>query len=155
VGAVRGGGARAGGCESIFSFDGDPALCRRRPPPESLADERVIVRVIESPGPNERLLLARVRYLAPGANRYINRLVYATAEKVRPAGEGLAGVRQGDTLRVSATYNSRTKRAGCEADVSNWTANAGQCCNGAWVSLHTLDGVTRSSVGRRPGRGLR
>ena len=131
------------GCESLFSLDGDPELCARKPPTESVTNELVIVRVVENAGANERLVLDRVRYLAPGDERYINRVIFATTEKVRPAVEGLGGVQRGDSLRVSTTYTSAVRGGGYEAYISNWSANEGQCWDGGWVSQHTLESVAR------------
>jgi hypothetical protein len=133
------------GCESIFSLDGNPKLCRRQPSNESVTNELVIVRAIQTPGPYERLVLDRVRYLAPGDERYLNRVIFATTEKVRPEGQGLGGVERGDTLRVSTTYASLVRGGGYEAYISNWAAREGKCWDGAWVSLHTLDSFTRSA----------
>jgi hypothetical protein len=131
------------GCslESLVSFDGNPRLCARKPPTESVTNELVIVRVVENAG--ARLVLDRVRYLAPGDDRYINRVIFATTEKVRPAVEGLGGVQRGDSLRVSTTYTSTVRGGGYEAYISNWAANEGECWDGGWVSQHTLEAVAR------------
>ncbi|HLM67998.1 MAG TPA: hypothetical protein VK358_10750 [Longimicrobium sp.] len=133
------------GCEAMISPDGDPELCRQRPYPESVVNERVVVRVIESPGPTERLVLDRLRYQAPADQRNFNRVIFATTEKVRPAGQGLAGIQRGDTLQVSTTYTSFVRGGGYEAYISNWAANEGDCWDGRWVSLHTLESVSRSA----------
>jgi hypothetical protein len=131
------------GCESLLSLDGNPRLCARKPSSESLVNERVIVRVVENSGSRERLVLDRVRYLAPGDERYLNRVVFATTEKVRPADQGLGGVQRGDTLVVSTTYTSLVRGGGYEAYISDWAANEGKCFDGGWVSQHTLESVAR------------
>jgi hypothetical protein len=133
------------GCGSLLSLDGDPELCARKPSSESVADELVIVRAIENPGPHERLVLDRVRFLSPGDERYLNRVVFATTEKVRPGDQGLGGVRRGDQLRVSTTYTTLVRGGGYEAFISTWAANEGECWDGGWVSLHTLESVERTA----------
>lgn len=133
------------GCGSLLSLDGDPELCARKPSDESVTDEVVIVRAVENGGSRERLVLDRARYLAPGDEGYPNRVIFATTEKVRPADQGLAGVRRGDRLRVTTTYTGLVRGGGYEAFIANWAANEGECWDGAWVSLHTLERVERTA----------
>jgi hypothetical protein len=135
-----------GGCESLLTLDGDPELCARKPSSASVADELVIVRAVENPGSHERLVLDRVRFLGPtGDEGSLDRVVFATTEKVRPAGQGLADVRRGDILRVTTTYASFVRGGGYEAFIDNWAANEGECWEGGWVSLHTLERVERTA----------
>lgn len=128
------------GCESLLTLDGNPELCARKPVTEAVTSELAIVRVVEQPGAHERLLLDRVRYLGTEFDqRYPNRLIYATTEKVRPAGQGLGGVERGDTVRISSTFSQHVRGGGYEAYVDNWAANEGECWDGGWVSQHSLD----------------
>lgn len=132
------------GCDSLLSWDGDPELCARKPSSESVANELVIVRAVENPGPGERLVLDRVRFLGPGGDEgHLDRVVFATTEKV--AAQGLSGVRRGDTLRVTTTYTRLVRGGGYEAFIDNWAANEGECWEGGWVSLHTLESVERTA----------
>lgn len=134
------------GCDSMLSLDGDPELCARKPSNESVTDELVIVRAVENEGSHERLVLDRVRFLSPGGDEgHLNRVIFATTEKVRPAGQGL-GLRRGDQLRVTTTFTGVVRGGGYEAFVDNWSANEGQCWEGGWVSLHTLDSVARTAA---------
>lgn len=128
-----------GGCESIFSLDGNPKACNQPQLTESVTNELAILRVIQTPGPNERLVLDRVRYLNPTDQRYQNRVIYATTEKLRPAGEGLGGLQQGDTLRISTTYTSQVQDGGYEAFIPNWVINDWDCWEGGMVSVHSLN----------------
>lgn len=137
--------ASLAGCGSLLSLDGDPELCARKPSNESVADELVIVRAVENGGSNERLVLDRMRYLAPGDEGYLNRVIFATTEKVRPADQGLGGLRRGDQLRVTTTYTGLVRGGGYEAFIPAWAANEGECWEGGWVSLHTLESVERTA----------
>jgi hypothetical protein len=126
-------------CESIFSLDGNPKACQQPQLTESVTNELAIVRVVQNPGAGERLVLDRVRYLDPANQRYRNRVIFATTEKLRPAGEGLQGVRQGDTVRISTTYTSQERNGGYEAFIPNWVINEWDCCEGGMVSVHSLN----------------
>lgn len=135
------------GCDSLLSLDGDPELCARKPSNESVTDELVIVRAVENGGSHERLVLDRVRYLSPGGDEgHLNRVIFATTEKVRPADQGLEGLRRGDQLRVTTTYTDVVRGGGYEAFIDDWAANEGECWDGGWVSLHTLESVTRTAA---------
>lgn len=135
------------GCDSLLSLDGDPELCARKPSNESVTDELVIVRAVENGGSRERLVLDRVRFLSPGGDEgHLNRVIYATTEKVRPADQGLEGLRRGDQLRVTTTYTGVVRGGGYEAFIDNWAANEGGCWEGGWVSQHTLESVTRTAA---------
>ena len=127
------------GCESVFGLDGNPKACNQSQLTESITNELAILRVLQSPGQNERLVLDRVRYLDPANGRYRNRVIYATTEKLRPAGEGLQGVREGDTLRISTTYTGQVQDGGYEAFIPNWVINDWDCWEGGMVSVHSLD----------------
>jgi hypothetical protein len=132
------------GCEHLFSLDGDPELCARKPPSEAVTDELVILRVVESSGPHERLVLDRVRYLGTEFDqRYPNRVILATTENVRLAGQGITGVQRGDTLRISSTFTEHVRGGGYEAYIDNWAANEGRCWDGGWVSKHSLQSLVR------------
>ncbi len=129
------------GCGSIFSLDGNPKACQQPQLTESVTNELAILRVVQSPGAHERLVLDRVRYLDPANQRYRNRVIFATTEKLRPAGEGLQGVRQGDTLRISTTYTTQEENGGYEAFIPNWVINEWDCFDGGMVSVHSLDAL--------------
>lgn len=129
------------GCESILSLDGNPKACRQPQLTESVTNELAILRVIQSPGAYERLVLDRVRYLNPADHWYRNRVIFGTTEKLRPAGEGLQGVRQGDTLRISTTYTSQERGGGYEAFIPDWVINEWKCWDGGMVSVHSLDEI--------------
>ncbi len=73
----------------------------------------------------------RVRYLAPGDERYLKRVILATTEKVRPEGQGSGGMERGDTLTVSTTYTSLVRGGGYETYISNRAANEGKSWAGA------------------------
>ena len=126
------------GCDSILSLDGNPKACGRPQLTESVTNELAILRVIQSPGTYERLVLDRVRYL-DADERYRNRVIFATTEKLRPAGEGLGGVRQGDTLRISTTYTTQVQDGGYEAYIPDWVINDWDCWEGGMVSVHSLN----------------
>lgn len=127
------------GCGSILSLDGNPKACAQPQLTESVTDELAVLRVIQSPGPSEYLVLDRVRYLAPADQRYRNRVIYGTTEKLRPAGEGLQGLRQGDTVRISTVYTSQVEGGGYEAFIPNWVIHEWDCWDGAMVSVHSLN----------------
>jgi hypothetical protein len=131
-------------CDSLLGLDGDPRLCRRRPPSEALADELVIVRVVETYGDGQRLYLDRVRYLAAGDSSYLNRVVIGSTHKVRAAVEALH-VQRGDTLRVTTTFDTLVRAGGYEAYVPRWPANDGECWDGAWVALHAVESVAAAT----------
>jgi hypothetical protein len=86
-----------------------------------------------------------VQYLEPGRERYLNRVVFATTEKLRDPGAGVAGLQRGDTLRVTTTYTMLTRGGGYEAYIDNWAAREGQCWDGAYVSQHTLESLEHVS----------
>lgn len=127
-------------CESLLSLDGDPRLCRRRPPSEALADELVIVRVVQPHGDVQHLYLDRVRYLSAGDSSYLNRVVIGSTQKVHAAVEALR-VQRGDTLRVTTAFDTLVRSGGYEAYIPRWPANDGECWDGAWVALHTIESV--------------
>jgi hypothetical protein len=129
------------GCDSILSLDGNPKACAQPQLTESVTDELAVVRVIQSPGASEYLVLDRVRYLAPADQRYRNRVIYGTTEKLRPAGEGLPGVQQGDTVKISTVYTSQVQGGGYEAFIPNWVINEWDCFDGAMVSVHSLNAI--------------
>jgi hypothetical protein len=58
------------GCEDLLTLDGNPELCRQTPSSEAVTNELAVVRVVENPGPNERLVLDRLRYQADDLNEF-------------------------------------------------------------------------------------
>ena len=127
-------------CESLLSLDGDPELCRRRPPAEVLSGELVIVRAAQPWGEDQRLFLDRVKYLAAGESAYLNRVVIGSTEKVRAEVEAL-DVQRGDTLRVTTAFDTLVRSGGLGVYIPRWAANEGRCWDGAWVALHTIESV--------------
>jgi hypothetical protein len=128
-------------CDALF----DSAFkVYRGPPPAShdLVDERVILRALQNyvgdqPGD---YYLDRLQFLERADSLHIDRVVIGTPGGLRARLDSL-GVKRGDTLVVSTSYQGMKPSGGLEIYIPNWGAN--RYYHGYPVALHTLTKVEK------------